>query len=552
MLKQLYVKNYVLIDQLDIKINSGLTVITGETGAGKSIILGALGLLMGNRADSKVLLNNNEKCVVEAFFEISNLNLKPWFLDNDIDYEPVCQIRREVNNQGKSRAFINDTPVNLEQLKSLSSYLIDIHSQHDNLFLTSVDYQMNLLDTYSGINDLFDQYQKAYREMIAIHHELQKLEEEEIHRSKEKEYEEFIYEELKRAGISDCDYESLEEDIHRYENTEEIRCKLNELKKIIDNEELSIIPLMAQSVFYSEKLALLSKQFNPIKERLKTLNYELKDILSDLEKFERELMHDDASIFNKKQKYDLINNLIIKHKCKTFSDLKNYFLKLESKINDYQHSNEKLEQLSMQYNETKKIAEQLALQLSEHRNKEKVKLENEIITLLGELGMKESELVWELKKDELYRYGYDKVRLLFSANKGHVPGEIKNIASGGEFSRLMFCLKFVLAKKNKLPTLILDEIDTGISGEVALKMAKMLKIMAQKHQLIAITHLPQIAASGDFHYYVYKKSSNGKTISTLKELTYDERVNEIATMMSGSELSASVKQSAMDLLNYFN
>ncbi|MFQ3577016.1 MAG: DNA repair protein RecN, partial [Cytophagales bacterium] len=436
--------------------------------------------------------------------------------------------------------------------QSLSSFLIDIHSQHDNLILTSETYQMKLLDSFCETTELNEQYVIAFRAYNEAKKAWKSLFDDAESKRKEREFEIYVFNELEQAKLLPNEYEQLEIQLKELDNAQEIAEKLTELKRILDEDDFSVVNQLASMVSQSERLAALSSGFKVTKDRLKSIFLEAKDIAAELDKVNTGESLDQEQITEKRNRFDLINSLMFKHKCSDYGELLKYRDELSSKLSMFESVDDQLEALHKNMQEARKKTAALADELSKKRNNKKGDLEKAIVQLLTDLSMKDSVLKWDLtKNDDLGKNGWDQVKLLFSANKGFEAKEIKNTASGGEFSRLMLCLKYILAQKSNLPTLIFDEIDTGISGDVALKMAKMMKNMSKGHQLLAITHLPQIAAAGNEHFFVYKKTEKGKTISAIKSLKQEERMKEIAVMMSGNEFSSSAKDSAAELMAAF-
>jgi DNA repair protein RecN (Recombination protein N) len=548
MLLSLHIRNYALIEKLDLEPHRAFNVITGETGAGKSIMLGALGLLLGGRVDKKVLLNENEKCVIEAHFDISAYHLQNIFAENDLDYENTATIRREISSAGKSRAFINDTPVNLETLSQITSQLIDIHSQHDNLLLSAESYQRNIIDIFAENLPLLAEYQALFQDYLQKNKFYQSLLTEKNQAQAELDYHKFLLEELLKAALQEDEQEELEAEFGILENAEEIKTKLAESLYKLQESESSVLSSLKAICRDFEKMSEFSSIYEELAERLENTLTELKDITREVERLFGRTEYNPERLAWVQKRLDEIERLQKKHRVKSVQELLQIQQDLQNKVERVLNFDEILEKAEKAMQIALQKATEKAQLLSEKRKAVVSSLENELQKLLSELGMPNARLQIQILPAELYSGGGDKVIFLFSANKGIAPQEIKNVASGGEFSRLMLAIKYILAGKTAMPTLIFDEIDTGISGEIALKMALMMKEMAKNHQIITITHLHQIAAKAEKHYFVFKEDTEARTISRIKELSYEERLQEIAQMISGIKNSTSALQSAKELL----
>ncbi len=548
MLTDLLIKNYALIEQLKMKPHESLNIITGETGAGKSIMLGAIGLLMGNRADLKALFNTSEKCVVEASFLIWAYKLQPLFESLDLDYADHTTIRREVAPSGKSRAFINDTPVTLDVLKQISTRLIDIHSQHDNLLLGDNLYQLNLVDIYAENQALKSAYQATYQQFVRLLNEYKKRQDEFARSQKEFDYHSFLLDELQKAGFRAEEQEELEQEIQLLESAEEVKLKLNEVLAFLANDEMSVNDELRTKVNTLGQIARFLPAYAQLKERLESCLYELRDIANELAREEEKVEFSPERIEEVQGRLSLIYNLQQKHQVKTIQALLDIQADLTEKVNRVANFDEEIADLKNRLDDTERTLRELGEQLSATRKVVAPKIAQEIKVLLADLGMPNATIQITCEPISPSNEGLDLVNFLFSANKGIAPQEIARVASGGEFSRLMLALKYIMAGKAAMPTIIFDEIDTGISGEIALKMGTMFKAMTQKHQIVAISHLHQIAAKGNHHYFVYKDDSGDRTISRIRQLTEEERITEIAQMISGSKPSESAISSAKELL----
>ena len=549
MLQNLFIKNYALIKALRIDPSERFNVITGETGAGKSIILGAVGLLLGKRADTKVLFNQHEKCIIEASFNVKDYRLEELFQQADLDYEPVTIIRREITPNGKSRAFVNDTPATLEVLKKLSEYLVDIHSQHDNLLLGENLFQLQLVDSFAQNKDIFQQYQSTYHSYVKAQSDYQRLLTTAKEISKEEDYFRFQLDELAKADLQENEQAGLEEELKTLENAEEIKSKLHQCLLILDHDEMAISGHMQTISTLMGQLASISGQYESYKTRIDNCLIELKDITSDLEKAQDKVEFNPEKIAEVQDRLSLIYRLQQKHQVDDIASLLNIYEDLRLKLSKAENMEEELQQAKelkeTLYNKLLKNGSTL----SGSRTECFKSIEASLTGLLKNLGMEDASIKISSHQIEPNTFGIDQVSILFSANKGITPQPLKKVASGGEFSRLLFCIKYILAQKTALPTMVFDEIDAGISGEIAIKMANMMKDMAEKHQVVAISHLPQFAAKGDAHYFVFKDNSESKAISKIKKLSEEERVLEIAKMIGGDEPTATAFENARELMS---
>lgn len=548
MLKQLTIKNYALIQHLEMEPAGGLNVITGETGAGKSIMLGAVGLLLGNRADTKVLWDENEKCVTEAEFDIAAYRLQQLFKKEDLDYETRTVIRREISANGKSRAFINDTPVTLEVLKRITSRLMDVHSQHETLELGSRSFQLKLIDAFAGNQKLIEQYEAQWTAFTTTKHEYENLLAESNALKQEADFVKFQLEELVKASFVEGEQETLESELRIQENAEEIKSKLNFAIQALGTSEYSVSTMLGDVRNQLNVISSFSSSYQGLFKRIESLKIELDDILKEVESEEESVEFDETRRTEVNQRLSILYTLIKKHRVNTVSEL----LKVQE---DFEVRSQKVNNLDALLADLKqkasKAAEDLntkAEALSKARQKVFGPLSKQMVSLLKELGIPDAKVNIESEPIAAGPTGKDNVEVFFSANKGIEVRPLAQVASGGEFSRLMFCLKYIMAEKTAMPTLVLDEIDTGVSGEIAISLGKLMKAMAQSHQVISISHLPQIAAQGDAHYYVFKNSTSKKTVSSIKKLNESERVEEIAKMIGGAKPSASAIQNARELI----
>jgi len=550
MITSLAIKNYALIEKLSIDFSKGFSIITGETGAGKSIILGALGLVLGKRADLMSLKNKEEKCVIEAHFEISKYNLKDFFEANDLDYEDETIIRREILPSGKSRAFINDSPVNLQELQDLSLFLIDIHSQQQTQELSDESVQFKIIDAIANNADIILEYQKVLKEYKSDKSKLNALLKKQSDSGKEQEYNTFLLNELVVAKLKSGEQEELEAEFEKLNNVEIIKEALDKSLAISNEEQFGVFHNLNEIKASVQKIASFSPEYQNLSERLISLSIEFDDVSKELQNCSEKLLNDPAQLEITSQKLQLIYNLQKKHQVTTVDELIQIEAELGNKVLELSNIEEDITSLS-------KIIEEKAERLNSHaaqiHNKRLVAvpvLSDQLVSILETLGMPNVRFNIELKPSETYfNNGKDELQFLFSANKGTDFGLLKKVASGGEMSRIMLAVKAILAKYSKLPTLIFDEIDTGVSGEIAIRMGEIMKDMSANMQIFAITHLPQIAAKGDSHFKVFKSTVDDDTQSELKLLSQDERVIEIAQMLSGAVVSDSALNHAKALLN---
>jgi DNA repair protein RecN (Recombination protein N) len=548
MLKSLSISNYALIDKLHMQPSSGLSMITGETGAGKSIMLGAVGLLLGNRSDTKVLLHEDKKCVIEGIFDIANYGLKEFFDQVELDYEPTCIIRREISPAGKSRSFVNDTPVLLDALKMLGGFLMDVHSQHDTLQLGEGSYQLSLIDAFAQTQEEVKKYKsdyKAFQKALKTFNELSKKA---VELQKEADFNQFQLEELSVLGLKENEQAELESTQEVLENAEEIKLKINEMLNLFQDEQFGISQGMSQVQHGMQSLERLAHMFASLKERFQAVNIELKDIEETLGDEESKVEIDFERLDEIRDRLSKIYQLQKKHGVASVEELMELERELADKVFQVQNLDETLAKAKQELEDSRVNVADSGKLLRKKRQGSFTDFESSLENLLAGLAMENSKVVMDHKSIEPSPNGTDEIELLFSANKGSYPQPLKKVASGGEFSRLLFAIKYLMADKMAMPTLIFDEIDTGISGEVALKMVGMMQDISAKHQVICITHLPQVAGQGDLHYFVYKDNSSEKTVSKIKLLEKEERVLELAKMIAGASPSASAIESAKELL----
>lgn len=551
MLNRLSINNYALIDELSIDFKKGFTTITGETGAGKSILLSALGLILGERAELKAIADANKKCVVEGEIIIDKYDIQSFFEIHDLDYLNPTLIRREIAPSGRSRAFVNDTPVSLNQLKELGSYLIDIHSQHQTLLLNSQNYQLKIVDVFCNHKNELSQFQNDYQSYLSKQTELDELLEKEKQISRDLDYKQFLFDELEGAKLTNQD-SKIEDELSKLENFEEIQHKLNQIISISDNEESSVSSLLSSIVMSIDSIKEKDSNLVPINDRLNSLWIEFKDCLSELESIASSysIDFDVKQFLFLQERFNLVNKLFQKHNVQTIEQLMELHSDLSKELERFHTIDSSIESLKKDCKNTFIKASDSAKKLSKNRLAILPVLEKELISLLSNLGMPSAKLKINTNSfDDLTIKGYEDFTFCFSSNKGVDPMEISKIASGGELSRLMLCFKYVLAQKTNLPTIIFDEIDAGVSGEIAHKMAGLMSQMSKSMQVIGITHLPQVAAKGNVHLLVSKAESTNRTQTVIKELKEEERVDELAKMLSGKSITESSLSNARDLLN---
>lgn len=548
MIKSLSINNYALIQQLEMAPSPHLNIVTGETGAGKSIMLGAVGLLLGNRADTKALFSESEKCVIEGVFEIKDYDLQHIFHEADLDYEAECIIRREISPSGKSRAFVNDTPVTLDILKTIGIKLMDIHSQHESLELGSNKYQEEILDLFGGNADELIAYQTAYERWKKA----QKLHTQLLAKAKETaqdtDYKQFLFNELQEAYLKPGEMPDLEEELEILENAEEIQVNLGQLSQALNESEFSVVDQLKEALPLLASVSKFGKSLESLHERLNSASIELEDISSEISKEHENIELDPERLQVVKERVDLIQRLQQKHQVKDVTSLINIQEELGQALDEVLNIDEDIKKSEKALTESENQLKKAGETLRKKRKAQTQPFAKAIENLVHKLGIENASIVIELKESAPTATGMDLVEMLFSANKGVKPREIKHVASGGEFSRLIFAIKYLLADKTSLPTIIFDEIDTGISGQVALQMVDMMKTMAKNHQVISISHLPQFAAGGDTHYFVYKDHSSDKSVSRIKELINEERVLAIAKMIGGEKPGENALASAKELL----
>ncbi|RYY35084.1 MAG: DNA repair protein RecN [Sphingobacteriaceae bacterium] len=550
MLQKLTINNYALIDNLDISFDGGLNILTGETGAGKSIILGALSLILGQRAESRYFFNQQKKCVIEGQFKIDGFHLKGFFEDNDLDYEAETVLRREITADGKSRAFVNDTPVNLTALKQLGEKLIDIHSQHATLEINDSDFQLLVVDSQAKNEALLTGYLQKFNQYKSENNRLKQLIEDSEKAKADLDYYQFQYDELEKAALVADEQEQLEKELYTLNNAEEIKRNLQAAAYALQDSEAAALNQLKEAGVQLSNLSKYDTLIEELHTRLNSTIIELKDIAAEVENIEQRTFTDEARAEEVNTRLSLIYNLQKKHRVSTNAELLQLQDDLSGKLQQALFGDEAIEKLQKEIAAIKQDLEKRAGELSVKRVKAIPAIEKQVVATLAEMGMKDSVLKIELTPTtDFTKTGTDNIRFLFSANKGHAPGEMSKVASGGELSRLMLSIKSLIAQNTALPTIIFDEIDTGVSGEVASKVGAIMERLAGNLQVITITHLPQIAGKGQSHYFVYKDNEGATTYTRMRKLDQQERVMEIAKMLSGDKPGESALQNARELLS---
>lgn len=548
MLISLSIKNYALIKSLEMMPAKGLNIITGETGAGKSIMLGAIGLLLGKKADIKVLLDNEKKCNIEGEFNIANYNLQNTFESNDLDFDDNIIIRREINPRGKSRAFINDIPVTLEVLKSICLRLLDIHSQHESIAIGNKTVQLEVIDAYCQNSAIKTTYLENFKKHQKLKNKLEILYKELAKKDKETGYNTFLLNELIEAKFSENEQEALEEELKLLDNAEDIKLKLSQIINEVQNGKFPISDKLRELTRVLNGIVEFSKELGQLNERFFSVYEELKDIVAELDGIQQNVKHNPERLIEINERLGLIYQLQQKHKVNSIAELLATQQELETNALKHENLEEQITKIKKDLEIAEKTLNQNAEKLSKCRRKILDDFSDKLNQFLQYVGIPEGHIELAYKRIEPINTGIDEIELLFSANKGVKPEPVRQVASGGEFSRIMFCIKYLIADKIAMPTIIFDEIDIGVSGEIAIKMAKMMKKMSENHQLIAISHLPQIAAKGDAHYFVYKNSESKKSESLIKKLENQDRIDAIAQMIGGNNPSEAAVQNAKELI----
>jgi DNA repair protein RecN (Recombination protein N) len=550
LLTSLSIKNYALIDELQVNFSNGLTIITGETGAGKSILLGGLSLILGKRADLSHILDASKKCVIEAGFDIANYDLKDIFAEQDLDYDTETIIRREILPSGKSRAFVNDSPVNLNVLAHLGSCLIDIHSQHQTLELTNTNFQFQIIDALAKNEMNLNQYELKLRNFKEFTVKLNNLHTLKAESLKELDYNQFLLKELDEAKLKTGEQELLETEYETLSNVEEILEELKVSDQLVSDEQVGVLHTLSTLKNSLQKLTRYSSRYNELFDRVHSIIIELDDLYQDLESAQEAIEADPERLEYVNVKLQSIHNLLLKHSANDIDELISIQDKLSKKVSITENIDDKIEQAQNELNKLEEELNKLALSIHDQREKAIPQLINKLEKILEDLGMKSARFNISLKPElEFLNNGKDNLSFLFTANKGGSFNELKKSASGGELSRIMLAIKFILSGFIQLPSIMFDEIDSGVSGEISNKMANIMVQMSKGMQVFTITHLPQIAAKGDTHFKVYKDEVNNKSATHLIRLNQDERIVEIAQMLGGEQVSNSAIAHAKQLLN---
>ncbi|MFT5738233.1 MAG: DNA repair protein RecN (Recombination protein N) [Maribacter sp.] len=550
MLSNLSIENYALIDSLEVDLASGFTVITGETGAGKSILLGGLSLVLGKRADLSSLRNKAQKCIVEAYFLIKDYGLQPFFDANDLDYEETTIIRREILPSGKSRAFINDTPVKLDILSRLGDQLIDVHSQHQTMQLTENDFQFKLIDALANNKVILSDYANTLKSYSAVQKELNDLTEFQHNATKEQDYNTFLLTELEAAPLKEGILEELETQYEQLNNVELIKEELSKGDQLLNDDEIGVLSLMTEARSSLSKLAGFGTQYASLYERMQSVFIELDDVNTELKAFQEAVESDPGLLEEVNTKLQLLYNLQKKHGVSEISELIAIRNQLSDSLFETANVDQKIALKTKELQELESSLEERGVLLREKRNGVVPQLKKQLEADLSLLGMPSASFQISLNPTDSFKTnGMDELSFLFTANKGSSYGVLKKVASGGELSRIMLVIKAILAKYEKLPTIMFDEIDTGVSGEISNRMADIMRDMSAEMQVFSITHLPQVASKGHHHFKVYKTEENEGTRTNMKKLVHDQRVIEIAQMLGGKELSDSAMAHAKELLN---
>ena len=549
MLKTLHIENYALIRETDISFAGGFVVITGETGAGKSILLGALGLLLGQRADTQVLSDKERKCVVEATFDIADLGLEPLFARYDADYDDVLILRREILPSAKSRAFVNDSPANLQFLKELGPHILDIHSQYQTLTLTESTFQTQLLDTLADHSPL-SQYQTQYREYVSLKHELEQLTAQESENKKAYDYNLFLFNELKAANLAEDEQQELEDEARLLEHAETIKEALGNVAALCDgNEGDGVVSRLSSSRGFLSHVASFHEGIESLYQRLDSCLIEVQDILSEAADLDDKIQYSPERQEEVNSRLDLIYRLQKKHNVGTIAELLEIERNLDSQLQEADSLDDRIRDLMERVDKVFSQMQQTADRLTSSRRKAGSMLEKQLLPVLAQVGMASARIVVDISPAQDYGpMGHDTVRLLFNANQGGTPRLLSEVASGGELSRLMLAVKSLVTRRSLLPTIIFDEIDSGVSGDISVAVGGIMRHMSEHMQVIAISHLPQIAAKAGQHFKVAKAVEDRSTVSRIRQLTPDEHVTEIAVMLSSNPPTAAALQTARELI----
>jgi DNA repair protein RecN (Recombination protein N) len=552
MISTISISNYALIDKLEIDFSSGLSIITGETGAGKSILLGALALLVGQRADSAVLQDKTRKCIVEARFDVRGRGMEDYFKLHDMEFEEVCTIRREISVEGKSRAFVNDSPVTLNILKDLGEQLIDIHSQHQTLTLNNSNFQLTVLDAYARNEEPLRDYKAEYKTYRKLEQHLLSLREKEIASKRDQDYFQFQYAELEEARLGGLNLEALESELSVLNHSEEIKSGLTKASGVLAAGDQNLLAALGEIKTGVSSLSKYDTAISQLAERINSTYIELKDISDELDSMEAKVAYDPGRVAELTRVLDSVYKLFQKHQVKTIAELLQLQDSLSERLTGILSLDAEISKAEIELKAKRVILQKKAATLTSRRTEASPKIEKELLLILSQLGMANAVLKVshaQLPNGTLDSTGQDAISFLFSANKGSEPRELNKVASGGELSRLMLSIKSLVAKKTRLPSVVFDEIDTGVSGDIADKVGSIMESMSSTMQVIAITHLPQIASKGDTHFFVYKETGKSMTYTRIRKLENEERVMEIAKMLSTGQPTQAALKNAKELLS---
>ncbi len=549
MLKHLLIENYALIEKLDVNLENGLTVISGETGAGKSILLGALSLILGKRADTQVLRNKNRKCIIEGTFLLKDIQLQELFSEFDLDYDDTSIFRREITPRGKSRAFINDTPLTLHALKTISEKLIDIHSQHESLLIGTSGFQFNVVDGFAKILPKVNAYSTSFEEYKKEQKKLAELENAEREAKADLDYNRFQYEELEKAALHTEEYQQMEEELSVQKHAEDILLKLEKTLYLLRDDQINAIDNINEVNSMLKSIAGFGNKYHVLNDRLESLLIELKDVVADVERLKETVVHDPERASQLETRFDQVSKLLMKHSVSDVKDLlvikEDYRKKIETTVS----LEENIHALKQKIDNKREELLNMALAISEARANAIPVIEAEVLGMLKSLAMPHARFTIKQERlDSLNLRGIDNLTFLFNANPGGELQDVSRVASGGELSRFMLSIKSMISEKNLLPTIIFDEIDTGISGETSTKVANILESMATRMQVVAITHVPQIASRGNTHMLVYKSVEKEQTQTYIKKLSEEERISELAKMLGGEKPTKMMLETAKELI----
>jgi DNA repair protein RecN (Recombination protein N) len=553
MLQKLSIRNYALIDSVDLELDKGLNIITGETGAGKSIMLGALSLILGQRAETKYFFNQDKKCIIEGSFSLERTTIQGLFEENDLDFYQESTLRREISTDGKSRAFINDTPVTLTVMKQIGEKLIDIHSQHATLEINDAGFQLSIVDTLANHQTLLQDYRSLFKQYKKKQLELAVLQTAADEARSKQDYEQFLFNELENANLQIDEQEKLETELEMLNNSESIKRSLLTGFTLLSEQETAVLPILKEIVNQIQGIERFNPEYSALNERLRSAQIELKDISSELSGLEENIIFSPSRVEEIGTRLDIIYGLQQKHRVSDIEALMALQNQLSESLANLLGSDEEIERLAKEIESIQFKLEEMAVKLSDNRSKSILSTEKQVAGVLLQVGMPNAKIkIEQLINKELNKDGKDHISLLFSANSGQAPAPVGKVASGGELSRLMLAIKSIMAKHTALPTLIFDEIDTGISGEIALRVGDVIGGLEKNMQVICITHLPQIAAKGEAHYFVYKNEESDRTTTGIRRLNKTDRIAVVAEMLSGKPPGASAMENAKELLGYKN